>query len=494
MATEEKTATLTHKVRNPQDLDSWLDIWTATVSANFGENNARTNEKIVIKPSDNWQIQTDKLTGTVPVTQISNVTSGEGESSSTQKNVSIISPTGNHIAITNEDGSIKEGPVFPSSGGDATKFLNQAGNWITVETDVPFSATIPTNTTNVALAVGKGDNKHTVIIKPQGKLSFEKDNNSPNNEINLSLRPIETTDLDNNFKLPLENIEDLPENSAEVTGMVKYGNAEESPSVWLTTAEQKLNENDQPILDKNNNPTYNYTPDWGKIQTDHIANSAVTEDKIANKSVTGDKLSDTAITDKFETKLLGVFIQSNEPQKRNIESYRQLNSSLMKKYYSQSFGVQKTGQIIDDQTYYVVHSSQSYFKLAQRENDLSKIDLIQFFIQNFNCTVTNNSYNVEIQYATATLKTFNITDILPDLSYLATLYKSTFDHYFNDKATNSIIKASDYFSIRLSTQNDIMDNYINTLDSSSAYKTIASDYEFDLNDWDWKHLGIWVEI
>ena len=472
MATEEKTATLTHKVRNPQDLDSWLDIWTATVSANFGENNARTNEKIVIKPSDNWQIQADKLTGTVPVTQISNVTSGEGESSSTQKNVSIISPTGNHIAITNEDGSIKEGPVFPSSGGDATKFLNQAGNWITVETDVPFSATIPTNTTNVALAVGKGDNKHTVIIKPQGKLSFEKDNNSPNNEINLSLGPIETTDLDNNFKLPLENIEDLPENSAEVTGMVKYGNAEESPSVWLTTAEQKLNENDQPILDENNNPTYNYTPDWGKIQTDHIANSAVTEDKIADKSVTGDKLSDTAITDKFETKLLGTTISEKEPKEFIDESV--FSKTISQDLYFSRQQVWKT----------------PLFELTVkiREDERVVIDISMY------------SADYEITgYRTRALNTFSLNDqkLFPNIQQIFNIFLSKSIEYGADgtidhrQATGEIINILG-LAIQYPNHEELTELAGEPINfSKSITNILPQEY---LLEWDWKHLGIWVEI
>lgn len=70
--TTKKTATLTHKVRNPQNLDTWLNIWTAEVSADYDENNSRDNETeiVTITPSEKWKI---------PINNLNSPTNGEGD-------------------------------------------------------------------------------------------------------------------------------------------------------------------------------------------------------------------------------------------------------------------------------------------------------------------------------------------------------------------------------------------------------------------------------
>lgn len=70
--TTKKTATLTHKVRNPQNLDTWLNIWTAEVSADYDENNSRDNETeiVAITPSEKWKI---------PINNLNSPTNGEGD-------------------------------------------------------------------------------------------------------------------------------------------------------------------------------------------------------------------------------------------------------------------------------------------------------------------------------------------------------------------------------------------------------------------------------
>ena len=88
--TTKKTATLTHKVRNPQNLDTWLNIWTAEVSADYDENNSRDNETeiVAITPSEKWKIPINNLN------------------------------------------------LSPNGEGDSTQFLNQQGEWVNPTTSI----------------------------------------------------------------------------------------------------------------------------------------------------------------------------------------------------------------------------------------------------------------------------------------------------------------------------------------------------------------------
>lgn len=88
--TTKKTATLTHKVRNPQNLDTWLNIWTAEVSADYDENNSRDNETeiVAITPSEKWKIPINNLN------------------------------------------------LSPNGEGDSTQFLNQQGEWANPTTSI----------------------------------------------------------------------------------------------------------------------------------------------------------------------------------------------------------------------------------------------------------------------------------------------------------------------------------------------------------------------
>ena len=319
-----KTATLTHKVRNPQNLDSWLDIWSADVSADFDENNNRTKETVVITPSSNWEIPADKLTGTVPVTQISNVTSPTIEDptkTETQKNVSIIEPEGNHIAITNENGSISEGAKLPANDADGQHFLNDKGEWAEIAFTVDLEKIEENDqeivTSNAQFKVGND----TVTIRPQGKLSFKEVANN-GTEIKLSLGKIETGDIEDHtiildnldlttlndpnnpnsgkkFKLPAENIENIPvtqitnfntavndavsTNTINNAGIVAAG-IDHTSEAWLTDSKQN--------------------PGWAKVTVDHMANELELDKKLKENSISGNKLN---------TKLLGVWIDDVPP-------------------------------------------------------------------------------------------------------------------------------------------------------------------------------------
>lgn len=492
-----KTATLTHKVRNPQDLGSWLDIWTATVSANFSENNARTNETIVITPSNNWQITADKL-GTIPVTKIVDTND--------TYNVTTSSPIGSNALIkTDGDGNLVAGPTAPASNGNATYFLNQKGQWAQVDTS--FTVDLKTITEGDQTTISNAEFKvgnNSVIVKPQGKLAFSNVSED-NKEIQLSLGKIQTEDLDlNNFNLPFGNITNVPINSAEVAGMVKKGNDKESPSVWLTTA----------------STSGNYTPDWGQIQTGHIeddavtegkiadgsvtedkiangsvttdkivdsaitevkiadgsittdkiADGAVTEDKIANKSVTGDKLSDTAITDKFETKLLGTTISEKEPKEF-------INESVFSKTISQD----------------LYFSGQQVWKTPSFELTIKITENERIFID-----VSMGAANMG-NYRARYRNTFSLNNqkLFPNIQQIFNILLSKSIEYGADGTITSTkaieetgtilglaIEYTDYAELT-----ELAGEPINF--SKSITNILPQEY---LLEWDYNHLGIWVEI
>lgn len=366
-----KTATLTHKVRNPQNLDSWLDIWSADVSADFDENNNRTNETVVITPSSNWEIPADKLTGTVPVTQISNVTSPvptpeDPNKTETQKNVSIIEPEGNHIAITNENGSISEGPAI-SSEGNAAKFLNEQGQWITISTDYDlkmFVGNSPAgynfgNYEGYLKLINNTNNEEDIVYfgtdspielssvpavpgsTAYGNLNFSlKQKGITANYIaddtitldNLDLTTLNDPDDSSSgikFKLPAENIANIPAtqitnldtainsmvdiNTKDSAGIVAAG-INHGLEVWLTDSWGN--------------------PGWAKITKDHMGNNLELNEKLKDNSISGSK---------FSTKLLGVWIDDVPPSYNenigNLYTSSDLNSNDLNEWDYEHCGI-----------------------------------------------------------------------------------------------------------------------------------------------------------
>ena len=152
---ETKTATLTHKVRNPQDLDKWLDIWEAEVSAEYDESNNRSNEVVTITPSNNWKIPTNNIIGTIPVNQIiMENTAAEGQNPNNQ----------NVIIRTDQNGNLIAGPIIDSEGS-ATQFLNEQGNWVSIMVDRGLSI--------VNSAIGHSNSIN--ISEQTNELSYDED-------------------------------------------------------------------------------------------------------------------------------------------------------------------------------------------------------------------------------------------------------------------------------------------------------------------------------
>ena len=218
-----KTATLTHKVRNPQNLDEWLDIWEAKVSAEYDESNNRSNEVVTITPSNNWKIPTDKGITTDENNKVihsNNITGGTVGSSEnttgsslsipyiTYDNQGHITAAGMHthnitisseiqmentategqdpnnqnvIIRTNENGYLIPGPIIDSNNGSSIKFLNEKGEW--VNSNYILSASKINNIVHITLKEN-GDPNYHGYIKFTSNEGISIDS-TVNNQINI---------------------------------------------------------------------------------------------------------------------------------------------------------------------------------------------------------------------------------------------------------------------------------------------------------------------
>ena len=90
-----------NKIRNPKTW-TWMDIWSA--EATDGNN-------YTITPSNHWKIPVNRIESSIDTSQ---------STESTTHNVTIANPVGDHIAITNSNGTIKEGAEIKSTGDENT--------------------------------------------------------------------------------------------------------------------------------------------------------------------------------------------------------------------------------------------------------------------------------------------------------------------------------------------------------------------------------------
>lgn len=158
MANESKK--LTHKVRNPNNMSTWLDIWSAEVSA--------TGDSYVITPSTNWKIP------------LSNV-------------------------------------IFDTTNGKKTNFLNEKGSWSTLPTTglVTFSENNNDNTIAIDIVTNSNTSKG-VVKKPENtdtnKVWSTNSSNNPGwNQV--------TTDMIENQAITHDKIE---ENAIESNNILNY--------------------------------------------------------------------------------------------------------------------------------------------------------------------------------------------------------------------------------------------------------------------------------
>ena len=205
---EPKTATLTHKVRNPQNLDKWLDIWTATTIETVDGDDIIYNYKIT--PSANWNISADNLSqipadklGQIPVNKISSVNFqnniGGTEKNYTTTNVTITSePVDDNlglrggVALTKTDGSISERPF----DNESDSYLNGKGTFISLPS---YSLTGATDASNVKLTLNKNNeaiSDSNIIINGSGKITTTYNNSTIT--LDLAQNSVGTNELQDN--------------------------------------------------------------------------------------------------------------------------------------------------------------------------------------------------------------------------------------------------------------------------------------------------------
>ena len=169
---------LNHKLRNPKSYNEWMDIWTATV---HDPESQGASPKYEIKPSDNWKISPDIL-DKIPVNKIENFVDKNVNPQTTTHNVTITDPNGNdpegnHIAITNTDGSIREGAKIDPENGNSYLFLNQKGEFISDNTYTLNVKDLDTESENTAAAlifknITKGTEKTIPIVGLNGIYTY----------------------------------------------------------------------------------------------------------------------------------------------------------------------------------------------------------------------------------------------------------------------------------------------------------------------------------
>lgn len=293
-----KTATLTHKVRNPQNLDLWLNIWEADVSADY-DNNNRNNESIVIKPSENWQI---------PITQLTDYIDNTTNPPTIVYNVTTTGGTENYLAKFKANGEITDGPAIKPNGR-VNAFLNEKGEWTPALTAISGAAGITVDGTTIKHSnseissgtVGPSSESsgstltipyieyddyghitttethiHTVTGFLTSSGNDTIDGSRVTGDGTLAVSVIKSQELENTIR--------AKSNTWAEAGVVAAGMNGLS-SVWST--------------DATGNPA------WQKITNNLVATDAKIEGKkIADNSISGSK---------FNTKLLGVWIDDVPP-------------------------------------------------------------------------------------------------------------------------------------------------------------------------------------
>lgn len=137
---------ITNNIRDPKNLSSWIDIWTA-------EN---TSNAWTITPSNKWKIPVTNIDGSIPTNKIDGVKS--------------------------ED-----------NGGNANLFLNQQGQWAYVTSEAPVTPI----SAGTGLTLNGSVMNHTNSIDEQtkpdlkGSISFNESTNSNPSYIDIKIPRIE---------------------------------------------------------------------------------------------------------------------------------------------------------------------------------------------------------------------------------------------------------------------------------------------------------------
>lgn len=136
MANEPKK--LTHKVRNPNNMSTWWDIWSAEISAD--------GNSYVIKPNLHWNFEGISLEGA----NFEN-TYPEG--------------TENCLAKFNSNGTIINGPAIDPSEGNSTTFLNEKGQWVSQYMELPLYSVFDANTNHNVILIADNNATERGVVK-----------------------------------------------------------------------------------------------------------------------------------------------------------------------------------------------------------------------------------------------------------------------------------------------------------------------------------------
>lgn len=485
-----KTATLTHKVRNPQNLDLWLNIWEADVSADY-DNNNRNNESIVIKPSENWQI---------PITQLTDYIDNTTNPPIIVYNVTTTGGTENYLAKFKANGEITDGPAINPANGGANKFLNEKGEWAPALTAISGAAGITVDGTTIKhsnseissgtvgtysetdgstltipyitydnyghiTATGTHTHNITGFLTSNGTDTINGARVTGPNSLAVSV--INSTDLNNTIRAKL--------NTQEAAGVVAAGENGLS-SVWSTDGDGK--------------------PAWRQITNDLVAtDAAIKGNKIADNSISGSKLN---------TKLLGVWIDDMPPSmlgfQRTLLQYIH-SESVEEGYVFSTYS--DTIMEADSVTFYdgFVLDEQIYCKT---DMVYKSYELIQF--------------NFELTCKYENTKTFTIhcskvvndpillnSKIINRMDWISSRIVRKFKGQNAQDLSNQFSTANITIEDFKNNTNDCVITYIinpvweewkqeNFCDANAMVINFGTDDSNKLNSWDYEHCGIWVEI
>ena len=452
--------TLNRKVRNPKVLSKWLDIWTAKVDT----------ETYTIEPSEHWKFGTE-----------------------------------NHLATFNAAGNIIDGPTFDNSGNFGSSFLNEKGEWVAISSNSPSPITItpdveshtvkithnkPNNNDNFSGGpVGPSqDVTATSVIIPQityddyGHITATNDrtyslpvNSSSSSGIvsqpdgNTGANKVWMTD---NNKVPAWR--SIPTNTASQAGIVAAGGSNNINKIWATDSQDG-------------------TPTWRSVTTNMILDRAITSSKIAEGAITNNAINSDAQIDasKINTKLLGVAISTIKPENVDlVTSFYDLKRYIPNRYLFP--------YLIATQTIEANHGNSS----NPQQTEITVI----IHLDSGNATLTSTNLSSNNISAVSTLYVFSddLSTIFSPQHLLSEYLQVAQDDYDNTSigdfynnntsvVTRICLDMQQHFNRRM--------QYINTYaeeDKINAHE-IASQCTSDLNnnlfnDWDYEHLGIWVEI
>lgn len=451
---------LTHKLRNPKSYNKWMDIWTATV---HDPESQGASPKYEIKPSDNWKISPDVLDN-IPVDKIKSVNStetiGETEKNYTTTNVTIKSEpvnntlglNGNSIAITNTNGSIREGAQINPSTGNEELYLSEKGTFIALP---PYFLTGVKDNSNVKIILNKNTTEVSdIIVNGSGKITTTFNDNII--KLNLAENSVGTDELINNSVTPNKINWDYEDNSDP-------NNPITMASKIKDTIKRNSSANDGIV------PATKGTENAGKIWS---ADAEGNPDWNDFSSTQWDKATDESLTaGKLDTKLLGATINENQPFHMSSSKYDKFASS----YYLE----EKTATFSDG-----TFTENLVVSIAQdQRSKIVSLNLVDNFAK------PNAS-------PSTTASSTNAITLLPNLKDVLDGCVNILSVYWNETISKSPGYAAKYSDTLRSEIGQYLQDCLNNPSNHPeiTYKTIAEFFPNMFNDWDWKHLGIWIEI